>query len=334
MKLAGGNGKVRGRIAAFLVFGTVLGIALAAVALYYARKPIALKGAIVQEESETRKQSPITDVEVGVANNLAPTVTKSDFSGFFRLTLRRGVKRGRPIVLQFRHPNFQPVDLPVTVGDKLYVVRMTPLHPDAGDQPGRPQVAISNVFVRYSIETTASVNVGAGVTTFQAVNTGNVPCDHRSACSPDNKWKAAIGSASLDAGQGNVFGNARVSCIAGPCPFTKIESDEFSHGGRNIGVSVLDWSDTTTFLFQAEVFRQEISDIVRESYPVIFGRALNFSLPAAAEGPSLEAELSGTNIVFPLGPAPNLSWASCNVKVEKAQTKSYRCELKEGYRFR
>jgi hypothetical protein len=333
MKVARSNGKIRIRMAAILAVGAVLAIVLTAVALHYVYRPVSLKGAIIQEEADTRKQSPITDVEVSVADHLASADALSDFSGFFRVTLRRGVKRGRSIVLQFRHSDFQPVDLPVTVGDKLYVVRMTPLHPEADDQPGRPQIVISNVFVRYSTETTASVNVGTGVTTFQAVNTGNVPCDHRSACSPDNKWKAAVGSASLDAGQGNVFDDARVSCIAGPCPFTRIQSDQFSHGGRNISVSVLDWSDTTTFLFQAEVFRQEISDIVRESYPVIFGRALNFSLPAAAEGPSLEAEVAGTNIVFPLGPSPNLSWATCNVKVGKDQTKSYRCELKEGYRF-
>lgn len=321
-------------MAVILAVGAIFAVALAAVALHYAYRPISLKGAIIQEDADARKQSPITDVEVGVADNLASANAKSDFSGYFRLTLHRGVDKGRSIVLQFRHPDFEPVDLPVTVGDKLYVVRMTPLHPEADDQPGRSNVVISNVFVRYSTETVASANVGTGVTTFQAVNTGNVPCDHRSACSPDNKWKAAIGSASLDAGQGNVFDNARVSCIAGPCPFTRIASDHFSQGGRNIAVSELDWSDTTTFLFQAEVFRQEISDIVRESYPVIFGRALNFSLPATAEGPSLEAEVDGTNIVFPLGPSPNLSWATCNVKVEKAQTKSYRCELKQGYRFR
>jgi hypothetical protein len=334
MKRESSSGKIRIPIAVMLAACAFLAIALGAVALHYARKPISLKGAIIQEDPDARKQSPITDVEVGAANDSASADTKSDFSGFFRLTLRRGVKRGQSIVLQFRHPDFQPVDLPVTAGDKLYVVRMTPLHPEADDQPGRPEVVISNIFVRYSTETVASANVGTGVTTFQAVNSGNVPCDHRSACSPDNKWKAAIGSASLDAGQGNVFDNARVSCIAGPCPFTRIESDHFSQGGRNIGVSELDWSDTTTFLFQAEVFRQEISDIVRESYPVIFGRALNFSLPATAEGPSLEAEVDGTNIVFPLGPSPNMSWAACNVKVEKAQTKSYRCELKQGYRFR
>ncbi len=334
MKLARSNGKVSFRVATILAFGVAFAIALGAVGMHYAYRPISLKGAIIQVDADTRKQSPIIDVEVGVADHLASADALSDFSGFFRITLRRGVKRGRSVVLQFRHPDYQPVDLPVSVSDKLYIVRMTPLHPEADNQPGRPQVVISNVFVRYSTETTASVNVGTGVTTFQAVNTGNIPCDHRSPCSPDNKWKAAIGSAALDAGQGNVFDDARVSCIAGPCPFTKIQADQFSHGGRNIAVSVVDWSDTTTFLFQAEVFRQEISDIVRESYPVIFGRALNFSLPAAAEGPSLEAEVAGTNIVFPLGPSPTLSWAACNVKVGKDQTKSYRCELKEGYRFR
>jgi hypothetical protein len=333
MKGARSGGKVSARVAAMTGAVALVLLVLALVGFHYMYRPFALKGAIIQEDTDTRKQSPITDVEVTAANNLAPAGVKSDFSGFFRLTLRPGVKRGQKVVLQFRHSDYEPLDMPFDVGDKLYVVRMLPLRPDNAEQPARPETVVSNVFVRYSIEATASVNVGAGVTTFQAVNTGNIPCDHREPCSPDNKWKAAIGSASLDAGQGDVFDDARVSCIAGPCPFTKIQTDDFSHGGRNISVSVLDWSDTTTFLFQAEVFRQEISDIVRESYPVIFGRALNFSLPAAAEGPSLEAEIAGVNIVFPLGPAPNLSWADCNVKVGKDQTKSYRCELKDGYKF-
>ena len=69
------------------------------------------------------------------------------------------------------------------------------------------------------------------------------------------KWKAAVGSISLDAGEGNEFRNARVSCIAGPCPFTKIESHNFSHDGRTLNVSALDWSDTATFLLEAEVDR-------------------------------------------------------------------------------
>jgi len=327
------GGTVTTRVAVFLGIAIVLLLALALVGLHYWYRPVALKGAIIQDDADPRKQSPITDVKVTAANSLAPAEVKSDFSGFFRLTLRSGIKRGEPVILEFRHPDYQPLDLPVSAGDKLYIVHMKPLRPEVAEAPTQPETVVSNVFVRYSIETTASVNVGAGVTTFQAVNRGNVACDHRSPCSPDNKWKAAIGSAALDAGRGNVYENARVSCIAGPCPFTKIQNDDFSRGGRNISVSVLDWSDTTTFLFQAEVFRQQISDIVRESYPVIFGRALNFSLPGSAEGPSLEAELAGTNIVFPLGPAPDLSWADCNVQVGKDQIKSYRCELKDGYRF-
>ncbi len=128
--------------------------------------------------------------------------------------------------------------------------------------------------------------------------------------------------------------NARLSCIAGPCPFTKIVSDGFSRGGRNIAVTVLGWSDTTTFLFLVEVFRHQISDIVRESYPVIFGDSLNFTLPGSAEGSSLEAEIDGTNIVFPLRPSPTLSWADCKVRVGKDQSKIYRCELRPRYRFR
>jgi hypothetical protein len=336
MRRIGSEGKARTWVIVLIAgFGVGLVVAAGAVATYYIRRPLSLKGAILQQDPDPRKQSPITDVQVSAANSLGTGTVSSDFAGFFRLGLRRGVKRGQPITLQFRQPDYEPVDLPDVVSDKLYVVHMTPLHPEVETDAGRADRVVSktNVYVRYSIETTADVNVGAGVTTFQVVNKGNVPCDQQKPCSPDDRWKAAIGSASLDAGQGNIFEDARVTCIAGPCPFYKIESDNFSQGGRKISVSILGWSDTTTFLFQAEVFHQQISNIVRESYPVIFGRALNFSLPGAAEGPAIEAEIDGTRIVFPLGPSPLLSWAMCNVRVGRDQSKSYRCELKPGYRF-
>jgi hypothetical protein len=335
MRSVPSDGRITLWTAFIAVLAAILAAAGAAVLMHRINKPISLWGAVVQQDDDPKKQSPITNVEISVLNHLAIADAKSDFSGFFKLVLRPEVKRGQTIVIQFRHPDYQPVAANEIVGDKLYIVRMAPLHHDeTAAQPNHPETVVTNVFVRYSIETTAAVNIGTGVTTFQVVNTANVACDRRALCSPDNKWKAAIGGASLDAGQGNVFENARVSCIAGPCPFTRIEADDFTRGGRNIGVTVRGWSDTTTFLFQAEVFRQEINDIVRESYPVIFGRALNFTLPAAAEGPSLEAELDGTNIVFPLGPDPNLSWAVCNVKVGRDRSKSYRCELKQGFRFR
>jgi hypothetical protein len=161
-----------------------------------------------------------------------------------------------------------------------------------------------------------------------------MPCDKKPPCAPGSKWKAAIGSLSVDAGEGNEFRNARVSCIAGPCSFTKIEQETFSQERRRFNVSVRNWSDTTTFLFEAEVVRPVTSDMVRETYPVIFGRALNFSLPASAEGPSIEAEVNGEAIVFPLGPDLFLRWADCQMVPDKDQSRNYRCELKRGYQFR
>src|SRR6202158_3448717 len=101
-----------------------------------------------------------------------------------------------------------------------------------------------------------------------------------------------------------------------------------------VNVSVRNWSDTTTFLMEAEVVHPMVSDIVRESYPVIFGRALNFRLPSLAEGPSIEAEVNGESIVFPLGPDLFLRWADCHMVVDRDQSKNSRCELKPGYQFR
>jgi hypothetical protein len=312
----------------------VLGGVWAALVARHSRKgPITLMGAVIRQGADTGQESPIADVGINAANGLAAASTQSDFSGFFRLPLRPEVRRGRAITLQFRHPGYQPLDLHVLAGDELYIARLTPRNPEAKASPAPVSVVVSDVLVRYSVESNTVVSIGTGVKTFQVVNTANVPCVRDSPCSPDGKWKAAVGSASLDAGAGNVFGNPRVSCIAGPCPFTKINSEELSQDGRTVKVTARAWSDTATFLLQAEVFHSAVSNTVRVSYPVIFGQALNFSLPAAAQGPSLDATLSGVPIVFPLPPNALLSWADCKVSLEKDRSKLYRCELKPGYRF-
>jgi hypothetical protein len=298
------------------------------------RKPISLKGAVIKQDADTKKELPIADVEITAANDLLVGDSRSDSSGFFSLELRRGVRRGESITLRFQHQDYQPLELSELVGDKVYVARMVPVPRETRAKPNAPEAVVANVSARYSIKATTAVNIGSAVEPFQVVNVGNVPCDGRQPCSPDGKWKAAIGSASLDAREGNEFRNARVSCIAGPCPFTKIESDGFSRGGRSIFVSARNWSDTTTFLLEAEVFHPMVSDLVRQSYPVIFGQALNFTLPALAEGVSIHAEINGESIIFPLGPNLFLSWADCNARVNKDQTKVYRCELKPGFRFR
>jgi hypothetical protein len=320
--------------ASVVLLAAILATVFVVVRLRSRNRVLSVTGAIVQQNEDTKKQSPIADVVVSIANDKTVAPVKSNTSGYFRLELTPTFKRGESITLQFRQPKYQPLDLKTAVGDTLYVVHLVPINANDGETPAnKPAVIVANVVIRYSTETNSEMNVGTGVTTFQVPNTGGVPCDPRGPCSPDGRWKASIGSAALDAGEGNVFRNARVFCIAGPCPFTKIENDDFSRGGRHIAVSVRNWSDTTTFLFQAEVFRQQVSDIVRESYPVIYGRTFNFSLPSTAEGPSLEAELDKTPITFPLGPDPRLSWASCSVIFGSRFSKSYRCELKPGFKF-
>jgi hypothetical protein len=325
------------RKAAILILVT-LGLVAAAIGVRLAirlhrrlNQPIILHGAVIKQDYDTRKQSPVANVDI--SSPLALRDTKSDFSGAFSLVLRPGVKIGESIVISFRDPDFQPVNLKDTVGDQLYVVRILPLHGEVEAALNETETKVNNIFVRYSIETMRTENIGSTVKTFQVVNSGNVLCNNQPPCSPDKKWKASVGSAFLDAGQGNVFRDARVTCIAGPCPFTRIDTDGFSRGGRVIRVVVRDWSDTTTFLLQAEVFRSQLDNVTRQTYPVIFGRSMNFTLPSTAEGPSLEADLNGTRIVFPLGPSPVLSWANCQVRTERNQAKDYRCELKAGYEF-
>ena len=198
------------------------------------------------------------------------------------------------------------------MGD-LYVVRMKPVPAQAAAPPGVHEITVKDVRVRYSEKTSNTVNVGSTAKTFTVPNTGNVPCAGHAPCSPDGKWKAAVGGVTIDAGQGQQFQNARVSCIAGPCPFTKIETGAIPTPGRTITVMVRNWSDTVTFLVEAEVTRSMPSDAIRQAYPAIYGRSMSFTLPATAEGPSIEADLGGDEIVFPLGPALQLSWAECSL---------------------
>jgi hypothetical protein len=300
----------------------------------YKRIRLAVIGSVIKQDADTRKQSPIADVEISAPPELAAGIAKSDFSGYFRIILPSDIDPSKRIMLHFRHRDYLPVDLNVVVNGQPNVVPMKPIHGEVESTLNEAETVVANVEVRYTTEITTTENIGAGVKTFQVVNVGGVQCNQHLPCSPDGKWKAAIDSASLDAGDGNVFQDARVTCIAGPCPFTRVDLDEFSRTARTIKVSVRNWSDTATFLLQAEVFHSQVRDIVRKSYPVIFGRSLNFTLPADAEGVTMEAELNGSQIIFPLARDPALSWADCNVRIEQKRGKDYRCELKPGYRFR
>jgi hypothetical protein len=310
----------------------VLVVGLSAIFLHR-RQPVTLRGAVLQQDRDPNKQLPLADVEIVATNALGSGTSVSNSSGFFSLTLPKGLRRKQQVVLQFRRKDYQPLNVDDFIGDKIYIARMEPIHQETVAESHSESV-VSNARIRYSVKATTEVNIGSAVKAFQVVNEGNVPCNKQPPCSPDGKWKATTGSLSLDAGEGNEFRDMRLSCIAGPCPFTKVEQESLAQDGRRFNVSVRNWSDTTTFLLEAEVVHPMTSDLVRETYPVIFGRALNFSLPPAAEGPSIEADLDGEAIVFPLGPDLIVRWANCHVGVDRGQSKTYRCELKPGYQVR
>jgi hypothetical protein len=337
---------MKGKALFWTMIAVVVALAGAMLLRLYIRRPpsirrsIPIEGAVIRRDPDTRKELPIADVIVTASDGMVSASAESDASGYFKIDLQRQVWSGQPIVVRFRHPNYEPLDFNLQTGrlqieDSLHVVSMVPIIlPVKPGSVGKESV-VSNIRVRYTINSRMESNVGSAVKTFQVVNKGNVPCEKHLPCSPDKKWKAAKGSASLDAGQDNTFGNVRASCIAGPCPFTKIDTSGFEHGGRYITVSALNWSDTATFLLEAEVFRTAISSNVRESYPVVFGRTLNFTLPPTQEGVSLEGEIDGAPMVFPLGPNLYLSWATCTARTSTGSDKTtvYRCELKPGYRF-
>jgi len=296
---------------------------------------------VVESNADTRKERPIADVVITASAGAQSATTRSEADGHFKLALKEiAALSGKPIALSLRHPNYEPLDMDVQarrlhLRDELTVAKMVPVPPEAVTGSRHPESVVSSIRVRYSINSRTETNVGSAVKTFQVVNKGNVPCNGQPPCSPDGKWKASSASASIDAGADNVLNNVRASCIAGPCPFTSISSGDGLQGARNLQVSALDWSDTATFLVEAEVFHAEISSNVRELYPVIFGRGFNFTLPPTAEGVTLEAEIDGSPMVFPLGPSLDMSWATCTVRTvtEKEKIAVFRCELKPNYRF-
>lgn len=328
------------------IVGAIIVAAVAALivrARRWDRSLLTFQGAVIRRDADTRRQLPIADVEVTATRGASSVTTQTDASGFFKITFPEVIWPGQTVILSFRHEDYWPLDLNIPIqfrstAKRDYVAAMEPMPQPAPAhaEANKPPITVSNIRVRYTVNFRSEENVGSAVRTFQVVNQGNVPCKRQAPCSPDGNWKAARGSVTMDAGTGNEFRNVRASCIAGPCPFTRVEANQVRDQGRTVTVSVVDWSDTTTFLVEAEVFRTSIASSVRNSYPVIFGRALNFTLPPTQEGVSIEAEVDGAPMVFPLGPELYLSWATCSRRTNKdaeEESIAYRCELKPGYKF-
>ena len=322
------------RTAAIAVIGLILIIASFGVRQVLRSKRVALvTGAIVADNKDPHLQRPISNAGITMGYGGDSWKSVSEVSGLFRVRLDPAVSVDETLNVRVEHPDYHPFAMSMPAKDRIYVIRLTPriVPKDAAEGQTTP---ISDIRVRYATRSTNTTTVGAAVRPFDVVNNGNILCAGRPPCSPDGKWKATVRSFSLDTGeQQKQFRNVRVSCIAGPCPFTQIDQDRFSRGGRNITVSVRNWSDPVTYVIEAEVATTMESELIRHTYPVTFGRSMNFTLPAVASGVSIEAEVDGSEVVFPLGPELRLSWATCRFEAGTGGTKQFRCELKPGYRF-
>jgi hypothetical protein len=331
-----------------LFVGTAIGVAAAVAVLiiivlrthHWRPRALTIQGAVIRKDEDTRKESPVGDADITASDGVTSTTARSDASGYFTIRFPEAVWPNQTLNLSFSRTGYRPLEMKLPTGlrlasTELYVAAMTPATEPAPVNAKTPLTEVKNIRVRYTVNTQTEDNVGSAVQTFQVVNKAGVPCNGQAPCSPDGRWKAARGSISLDAGPENEFRNVRASCVAGPCPFTRMDSSGFINGGRTITASAIAWSDTATFLLEAEVFRTGLSSRVRELYPVQFGQTLHFTLPHTQEGVSLEADLNGVPMVFPLGPELYLSWADCSVRnnSDADNTTVYRCELKPGYRF-
>lgn len=299
-----------------------------------------LEGAVIRGDTDPRKEVPLADVEIEATNGNSSTKTRSDSSGYFRMTIPGLILPGQYIQLEFKLRGYETLTLPVMIRLRrspphLILAEMPPEPAEAETKMPAQRVLVSNIRVRYTVNSERAENIGSAARTFEVVNEANVPCEHRDPCSPDGHWKASTTSIRMDAGAGNEFRDARASCLAGPCPFTRIDDRGFARAGQIITASAMDWSGTATFLVQAEVFHTSIISEVRVLYPVVFDEEFNFTLPPTAEGTSLVAELGGEEIVFPLSPDLELSWASCGVrKGENGINDVFQCQLKPEFRFR
>jgi hypothetical protein len=319
----------------------VMGAAAAIVLIVVRQWPqfITIQGAVIRRDAEAGKEIPIAGATVTVVDDVIRGTARSDASGYFRVIVREPVRPRAKVHLEFRAAGYHPLEMELKTGphadlNRLFIAELNPVGVPTVTSSGHP-VTVSNVRIRYTENYQAETEIGAVARAFQVINQGDVPCKGSSLCSPDGLWKASRGSVTLDAGTGNILRNVRASCIAGPCPFTQIRSGDPAGGERTVVISAVDWSDTATFLVEAEVFNRSVASSVRESYPVIYGRDFHFTLPPTAEGPSILAEIGGTTIVFPLGKGIYLGWGACSSRIspESANATIYQCELKPGYQF-
>src|ERR1700742_1649241 len=90
---------------------------------------ITIEGAVVQHDADTKKELPIAGVAITASDGVKSVTTQSEASGYFKLVLQKGVLSEKPVMVSFRHPSYEPLDLNVQTRrletqDELHIAAM------------------------------------------------------------------------------------------------------------------------------------------------------------------------------------------------------------------
>src|SRR5258708_31796905 len=113
----------------------------------HVRQSMPMEGAVIQRDADTKKEVPIAEVVITASDGVNSATTRSEASGYFKLVLEKGVLSGTPVLVSFRHPSYEPLNLNVQTGrletpDRLYVAAMVPIPPKTVARSSRPEVAV------------------------------------------------------------------------------------------------------------------------------------------------------------------------------------------------
>ena len=122
----------------------------------HVRKSMPIEGAVIQRDDDPKNEVPIADVVITASVGVVSETTRSEASGYFKHILQKGVLSGAPVTVSFRHPSYEPLELSVQTGRlgtpaALYVAAMVPIPPRVVAPASRPEVVVSNVRVRYTL---------------------------------------------------------------------------------------------------------------------------------------------------------------------------------------
>ncbi len=79
-----------------LAIAVLAGALTAVLVAIHKAQPITIKGAVLSQDTDPQKQLPVADVQITGTDGSALNSAESDSSGFFSLTLRRGLRRRQP----------------------------------------------------------------------------------------------------------------------------------------------------------------------------------------------------------------------------------------------